>query len=162
MSRSTPLFNCLIRTHHITSRKKLRRVRKAASQLDVEWVLVRSGGSPGLMYGESREPARLTDWVASVQALRYKDFRCVSKPGPVSPSPSPSTFPSPSASSSVDSASISGSASNPGGKTTCTPVTPSAHLPAVGFHETTSLLEFSKEMEKRGLIKWWRKAMSYE
>ncbi|KAF4977790.1 hypothetical protein FZEAL_5756 [Fusarium zealandicum] len=75
MSRSPVLFNCLIRTHHITSRKKLQRVRRAAQQLNVDWLLVRSGGSPGIMFAEGRDETGLTDWVATVQALRYKDFR---------------------------------------------------------------------------------------
>jgi hypothetical protein len=83
MSRTPSLFNCLIRTHHITSRKKLSRVRRAAQQLNVDWLLVRSGGSPGIMFAEARDEAGLTEWVSIVQALRYKDFRCVAKPAPV-------------------------------------------------------------------------------
>ncbi|EYB28864.1 hypothetical protein SNK03_003709 [Fusarium graminearum] len=85
MSRTPSLFNCLIRTHHITSRKKLSRVRRAAQQLNVDWLLVRSGGSPGLMFAEARDEAGLTEWVSAVQALRYKDFRCVAKPAPAPP-----------------------------------------------------------------------------
>lgn len=77
---SRPLFNCLLRTHHITSRKKLQRVRRAADQLGVDWVLVRSGGAPGVMFAEARSETGLADWVAAVQALRYKDFRCVARP----------------------------------------------------------------------------------
>ena len=76
------LYNCLIRTHHITSRKKVQRVRRAAGQLGVRWVLIRSGGSPGMMYAESPDEEPLRDWMSAVQALRYKDFRCVSKPAP--------------------------------------------------------------------------------
>jgi hypothetical protein len=83
MSRAPLLFNCLIRTHHITSRKKLSRVRRAAQQLNIDWLLVRSGGSPGIMFAEARDEAGLTEWVSTVQALRYKDFRCVAKPAPV-------------------------------------------------------------------------------
>ncbi|KAH7255446.1 uncharacterized protein BKA55DRAFT_736810 [Fusarium redolens] len=80
MSRTPSLFNCLIRTHHITSRKKLSRVRRAAQQLNVDWLYVRSGGSPGIMFAEGRDEAGLTEWVSTVQALRYKDFKCVAKP----------------------------------------------------------------------------------
>jgi hypothetical protein len=80
MTRTPSLFNCLIRTHHITSRKKLQRVRRAAQQLNVDWLFVRSGGSPGIMFAEARDEAGLTEWVATVQALRYKDFRCAAKP----------------------------------------------------------------------------------
>ncbi|RKK64757.1 hypothetical protein BFJ67_g192 [Fusarium oxysporum f. sp. cepae] len=80
MSRTPSLFNCLIRTHHITSRKKLSRVRRAAQQLNVDWLYVRSGGSPGIMFAEGRDEGGLTEWVSTVQALRYKDFKCVAKP----------------------------------------------------------------------------------
>ena len=77
---SRQIFNALIRTHHITSRKKIQRLKKAASQHDVVFVLIRSGGSPGMMYVESNSEASVTKWVSDVQALRYKDYHCVSKP----------------------------------------------------------------------------------
>lgn len=83
MSRAPGLFACLIRTHHITSRKKVQRVRRAAGQLGVDFVLLRSGGAPGLMFAEGRDEDALGEWVAAVQALRYKDFRCVAKPAVV-------------------------------------------------------------------------------
>lgn len=34
------------------------------------------------MFAEARDEAGLTEWVSTVQALRYKDFRCVAKPAP--------------------------------------------------------------------------------
>lgn len=81
MSRpTTSIFTTLIRTHHITSRKKVQRLRKAAAICGVHLVIIRSGGSPGLMYAESPEEASISGWVAAVQALRYKDFQCVHKP----------------------------------------------------------------------------------
>lgn len=80
MSRTTGLFATLIRTHHITSRKKLQRVKKAAAQRTVPFVLVRYGGSPGMMYAESSDEASLSSWVSAVHDLRYKDFQCVQKP----------------------------------------------------------------------------------
>lgn len=76
---STSLFTTLIRTHHITSRKKLQRVRKAASQHALPFVLIRSGGSPGIMYAEGAE-ADVGAWVSFVRGLRYKDFHCPRKP----------------------------------------------------------------------------------
>lgn len=76
----TLLFTTLIRTHHITSRKKLQRVKKAAAHFDVPFVLIRYGGSPGLMYAEGPDTASLTSWVSAVKDLRYKDFQCVCKP----------------------------------------------------------------------------------
>ncbi|ORY70240.1 uncharacterized protein BCR38DRAFT_332159 [Pseudomassariella vexata] len=80
MSRTTGLFTTLIRTHHIKSRKKLHRVKKAAAQCVVPFVLVRSGGSPGIMYAESHDETSLSNWVGIVHDLRYKDFQCVQKP----------------------------------------------------------------------------------
>lgn len=77
---SSSVFATLIRTHHVTSRKKLQRVKKAAAHFDVPFVLVRYGGSPGLMYGESPNEASLSSWVSAVKDLRYKDFVCVCKP----------------------------------------------------------------------------------
>ena len=134
MSR-TPVFNCLIRTHHITSRKKLQKVRRAASQLHVN-LLVRSGGSPGLMYGESRSEGGLADWVAAVQALRYKDFRCVAKPAPISDQ--------------VNAGKARGAAEAGNG------------MAATGFYETESITEFAKQMEARNLTWWWKRGMGYE
>ncbi|KAK7914011.1 hypothetical protein PG985_011714 [Apiospora marii] len=83
MSSSTSsrlLYTALIRTHHITSRKKLQRVKKSALQHELPFVLVRSGGAPGIMYAEAPEESPLAAWVASVHDLRYKDFQCVRKP----------------------------------------------------------------------------------
>ncbi|KAI0392468.1 hypothetical protein F5Y17DRAFT_357072 [Xylariaceae sp. FL0594] len=73
------VFTALIRTHHITSRKKLQRVKKAASQHSLPFVLIRSGGSPGIMYAEGTE-ADVSGWVSFVKGLRYKDFQCARKP----------------------------------------------------------------------------------
>lgn len=80
MSPAHRVFATLIRTHHVTSRKKLQRVKKAAAHFDVPFVLVRYGGSPGLVYGESPDAAALNAWVSAVKDLRYKDFQCVWKP----------------------------------------------------------------------------------
>ncbi len=80
MSRSVLLFNAIIRTHHITSRKKIHRLKKAAADYDVDFVLIRSGGSPGIMYAESRHEPAVSSWVAAVRALRYKDYLCIYKP----------------------------------------------------------------------------------
>ncbi|KAI2625431.1 hypothetical protein GGS26DRAFT_593123 [Hypomontagnella submonticulosa] len=79
MSRSANIFTTLIRTHHITSRKKLARVKKAAASYNVH-VLIRSGGSPGIMYAEGADEVAISNWVSFVKALRYKDFQCPRKP----------------------------------------------------------------------------------
>ncbi|KAI8956832.1 hypothetical protein F5Y11DRAFT_129448 [Daldinia sp. FL1419] len=79
MSQGANIFAALIRTHHITSRKKLARVKKAAALHNLH-VLIRSGGSPGIMYAEGPDEVAVSNWVNMVQALRYKDFQCARKP----------------------------------------------------------------------------------
>ncbi|KAI1341879.1 hypothetical protein F5Y15DRAFT_350471 [Xylariaceae sp. FL0016] len=80
MTRTTDLCIALIRTHHITSRKKLQKVKKAAAHYSLPLVLVRSGGSPGIMYAEGSDEVRVSGWVNAIQGLRYKDFQCAQKP----------------------------------------------------------------------------------
>jgi hypothetical protein len=72
------LYNALIRTHHITSRKKVAKLRAAASNYNV-YALLRYGGCPGIMYCQGSESG-VKDWVSTVQRLRYKDFQLVTKP----------------------------------------------------------------------------------
>ncbi|KAK8064549.1 hypothetical protein PG994_007187 [Apiospora phragmitis] len=80
-SGSRLLYTALIRTHHITSRKKLQRVKDSALQHGLPFVLVRSGRGPGgMMYAEAPEEGALAAWIKAVHDLRYKDFKCVQKP----------------------------------------------------------------------------------
>jgi hypothetical protein len=76
---STPLYNALIRTHHITSRKKVAKLKAAASNCNI-YALLRYGGCPGIMYCQGTTEIGVRDWVATVQRLRYKDFQLVKKP----------------------------------------------------------------------------------
>jgi hypothetical protein len=75
---SVSMYNALIRTHHITSRKKVAKLRQAAANYNI-YALLRSGGCPGIMYCQGTESG-VKDWVATVQRLRYKDFQLVKKP----------------------------------------------------------------------------------
>ncbi|KAK0344683.1 hypothetical protein LTR59_012500 [Friedmanniomyces endolithicus] len=75
------LWNALIRTHHITSRKKVTKLKQAAA-LHAVFVLLRSGSSPGIMFVEGPEIG-VEAWVAAVQKLRYKDYQLASRPAPV-------------------------------------------------------------------------------
>jgi len=59
------LHNALIRTHHITSRKKVAKLKQAATFHDV-FVLLRYGGPPGVMYVEGKAEG-VTQWVSDVQ-----------------------------------------------------------------------------------------------
>lgn len=75
---SSTIYNALIRTHHITSRKKVAKLRQAAANYDI-YALLRYGGCPGIMYCQGTE-ADVKDWVSAVQRLRYKDYQLVKKP----------------------------------------------------------------------------------
>lgn len=75
------LFSALIRTHHITSRKKIAALKKAADAHNC-FVLLRTGGTPGVMYVEGRREEDVEAWVSTVQRLRYKDYQLVTRPGP--------------------------------------------------------------------------------
>ncbi|KAL2005222.1 hypothetical protein VTN00DRAFT_2432 [Thermoascus crustaceus] len=76
------LYNALIRTHHITSRKKVAVLKRAADTYNC-FVLLRTGGCPGIMYVEGRSADDVGSWVGTVRNLRYKDFQLATRPGPV-------------------------------------------------------------------------------
>ncbi|KAJ5112928.1 hypothetical protein N7456_001462 [Penicillium angulare] len=73
-------FHALIRTHHITSRKKVAALKRAADTHQC-FVLLRSGGCPGIMYVEGRDQTNVESWVTIVRKLRYKDYQLVTRPG---------------------------------------------------------------------------------
>jgi hypothetical protein len=75
---SGSIYNALIRTHHITSRKKVAKLRQAAANYNI-YALLRYGGCPGIMYCQGTELG-VKEWVSTVQRLRYKDFQLVRKP----------------------------------------------------------------------------------
>lgn len=80
MSQCRSVFATLIRTHHVTSHKKLLYLKRASAQFEIPYVVVRYGGSPGLMYGESPDERALNSWIRAVQDLKFKDYQCVYKP----------------------------------------------------------------------------------
>ncbi len=82
------MYHALIRTHHITSQKKVARLKAAAKTYQC-YALLRSGGIPGVMYVVGADQADVQKWVDTVHDLRYKDYQLVA---PVSalPPPSPS------------------------------------------------------------------------
>lgn len=65
---SSRAWHALIRTHHITSRKKVAKLRQAASAEDV-YALIRYGGAPGIMYVQGRK-GNVDSWVAAVQVCQ--------------------------------------------------------------------------------------------
>ncbi|KAJ9633506.1 hypothetical protein H2204_006889 [Knufia peltigerae] len=70
------MFHALIRTHHITSRKKVASLKTAAKTHQC-FALLRSGGVPGVMYVQGRERTAVQKWVDTVHDLRYKDYQLV-------------------------------------------------------------------------------------
>ncbi|KAL9630807.1 MAG: hypothetical protein Q9204_004535 [Flavoplaca sp. TL-2023a] len=67
------LYRALIKTHHMTSRKKIQAITKSAKQHSCS-VLLKTGKPPGVMIAEGTEDA-LKQWVEGVKRLRYKDYR---------------------------------------------------------------------------------------
>ncbi|KAK5164611.1 uncharacterized protein LTR77_009817 [Saxophila tyrrhenica] len=75
------LWNALIRTHHITSRKKIAKLKQAATSYAVA-VLLHSGSPPGIMYVEGSKTG-VEEWVGNVNRLRYKDYQLAARPAVV-------------------------------------------------------------------------------
>ncbi|SMQ53483.1 unnamed protein product [Zymoseptoria tritici ST99CH_3D7] len=125
MSSSRATWNALIRTHHITSRKKVTRLRQAAANDNV-YALLRSGGSPGIMYVQGGQEG-VENWVAAVKRLRYKDFQLAAHPASMDPKD----------------------------------VEKELSEDAAGLFETDSVKYFASEMERRGVLDWWRKNMGF-
>ena len=66
------MFNALIRTHHITSRKKVTKLKQAADATQV-FALLRSGSSPGIMYVEGEEKG-VRHWVDTVHVRLIYEY----------------------------------------------------------------------------------------
>jgi hypothetical protein len=75
--QSKHMYTALIRTHHITSRKKVAALKAAAKELQC-FALLRSGGSPGIMFVQGNNATSVQSWVGTVRNLRYKDYQLVS------------------------------------------------------------------------------------
>ncbi|KAF2712022.1 hypothetical protein K504DRAFT_499136 [Pleomassaria siparia CBS 279.74] len=135
------IWTALIRTHHITSRKKVGKLRSAASNHDI-YALLRSGGCPGIMYCEGSESG-VKDWVADVQRLRYKDFQLVKK----------------AAEKQSDDDDDDGNGGGHGHgrrKSEINNRDEGGRLEEVG-----SVKEFGACMAERGVTRWWRNGMGY-
>ncbi|KAG4421984.1 hypothetical protein IFR04_004843 [Cadophora malorum] len=70
-----PLTRILIKTHHMTSRKKILTITKAAKRLSCS-VLLKTGGPPGVMIAEGELAG---DWLEVVRKLRYKDYQLMKR-----------------------------------------------------------------------------------
>ncbi|EXJ81412.1 hypothetical protein A1O3_07704 [Capronia epimyces CBS 606.96] len=125
------MYHALIRTHHITSRKKVARLRAAAKTYQC-FALLRSGGVPGVMYVRGSNKSQVQNWVDTVHNLRYKDYQLVS---PVDAVPDPDALP------------------------VAPQQIPDAVLGTL--EEVDTVKEMAAHMESRGLQKWWRIAMGF-
>ncbi|KAL2840165.1 hypothetical protein BJY01DRAFT_22136 [Aspergillus pseudoustus] len=129
------VYNALIRTHHITSRKKVSALKQAANNLDC-FAILRSGGCPGIMYVEAKDKDAVESWVNVVRSLRYKDFQLVNRPA---------------------AAVVEAVDKNTGPKND----SPGEVDIKTGLSEIDTVKEFGSVMEQRGVWKWWRKGMGY-
>ncbi|MDI1485021.1 MAG: hypothetical protein OHK93_000155 [Ramalina farinacea] len=73
------LFRALIRTHHMTSRKKITAISKAAKKYECAVYLKTGAHPPGVMISECQVEGMegLAGWAAAVKRLRYKDYHHV-------------------------------------------------------------------------------------
>ncbi|KAL9127188.1 MAG: hypothetical protein Q9217_003896 [Psora testacea] len=71
------LYRALIRTHHMTSRKKISAISKAAKNYDCAVYLKTGPHPPGIMIAESENNGQegLEGWLGTVKRLRYKDYQ---------------------------------------------------------------------------------------
>ncbi|CCU75354.1 unnamed protein product [Blumeria hordei] len=68
-------FRILVQTHHMTSRRKIYALTKAAKSLGCG-VILKVGRPPGIMLAEGE---RALQWLDLVKQLRYKDYRLLKK-----------------------------------------------------------------------------------
>lgn len=146
-------FNALIRTHHITSRKKVSNLKDAADAHHC-FVLLRSGGVPGIMYVEGVQQDDVEGWVSVVRNLRYKDFQLVTRPQEVT-----EEHPGSGQEGKGAVGNGRGKESNQGkGKKKKQEGEDGIR---VGLEEVDSVKEFGSAMAQRGVWQWWRKGMGY-
>lgn len=137
-------YNALIRTHHITSRKKVAALKRAADDLNC-FALLRSGGCPGIMYVEAKAKDSVESWVGVVRDLRYKDFQLVSRPASVMVERDEGRSQGPAGEKSEGDGKKKGRREDS----------------KAGLKEVDSVKEFGSLMEQRGVLGWWRRAMGY-
>ncbi|KAL9111621.1 MAG: hypothetical protein Q9227_003894 [Pyrenula ochraceoflavens] len=144
---TSPVYHALIRTHHITSRKKVSTLKAAAEKYNVH-ALLRSGGVPGVMYVEGSEED-VAAWVGSVHDLRYKDYQLVARPELRE----------------VEEAEEDMRQPKNKGKEKTKQITKTeeaaADNPARGLEEIDTVKEFAAVMGQKGVHGWFRKAMGY-
>ncbi|TQS33924.1 hypothetical protein Golomagni_05716 [Golovinomyces magnicellulatus] len=66
----SPIYRILVKTHHITSRKKIIALTAAAKKNSCS-VILKVGDPPGIMLAEGEGALQ---WLKVVKKLRYKDY----------------------------------------------------------------------------------------
>ncbi len=69
LRNATMIYHALIRTHRISSKKKIRSLRAAAAEHDVGDLI--HVGVPGIMYVSGAKEDGVQSWVDHVHELRY-------------------------------------------------------------------------------------------
>ena len=81
MSRSSAIvYNALIRTHHVRSRRKIAALKTAANNHGCAVLLKSDGKPPGIMYVEALSASQVKQWVEAVKKLHYLNYELVSPP----------------------------------------------------------------------------------
>ena len=158
------LYNALIRTHHITSRKKVSLLKRAADAHNC-FVLLRSGGVPGIMYVEGQE-GNVESWVGVVKGLKYKDFQLVTRPGPLVPEDEDTGNNNNNKNNTSESGNRKGKqqSNEVRSKKSAQRVKSSRSVQEekAGVEEVESVKDFGSLMSQKGLWRWWRRGMGYE
>lgn len=61
------IYRALIKTHHMTSRKKIQRLCKATKAQQCS-VVIKTGRPPGVMIAEGEEQRNVQEWIEVVKA----------------------------------------------------------------------------------------------
>lgn len=84
---SNMIHRALIKTHHMTSRKKITAIVKAAKKHRCAVYLKTGEHPPGIMIAEAQAEEELKDWIGSVKVGLYVYFSlhlfCIQCDGPI-------------------------------------------------------------------------------
>ncbi|KIY68062.1 hypothetical protein CYLTODRAFT_352000 [Cylindrobasidium torrendii FP15055 ss-10] len=130
------MYHALIKTHHISSKKKIRSLRAACAEENVG-VLIHVG-VPGIMYVQGVQQAAVQRWVDHVHGLRYKDYHLA-----------------------VRVEELDSKAQAQLGKKHSS-ATEETRLPEGQLDAVESVKVFGEKMQEVGVWDWWREGMGYK
>jgi hypothetical protein len=148
MNQKRSLYNCLIKTTTINSRRKIAQLEPWRFRIDK--MVVHHMSHPGLIYVEGPDPLRQTDFIQIVQAvLGHRGFKILRQPGL---STRPATLPR------VQQAQHPHLMHKPGA-----PLPPLPQPEKKKWWTTTvnvySMSEFASQMREMGIFGWYRQAL---